>query len=107
MTNPWNLTPREVDVMAALAQHGCSKLASRVCHLAPQTVDAYVQRVMQRMEVRNRMQAVVMWDRWAQLHPVMPQLAIGELERLNVRLATKLRRAATAARVARVTTEAA
>lgn len=92
MTNPWNLTPREAEVLTAMAETGLDKLVADRLGITQQRVSQIMRSAMDRIGVRTPMQAVVAYDRWSQ--------------RVNLKLAAKLHRAATDARVARVTTEA-
>lgn len=92
-SNPWGLTEREVQVLEALAEHGCSKLAGRALGINHKTVDTYVFRCMRAIKVRNRWQAVVAFDRWHQLNRSLPDLPITRIERINMGLAVRLRQA--------------
>lgn len=64
--NPWGLTGRESHMMDRLVIHGCSKPVAAELDVSTKTVDAFFARVMERMQVRNRTRAILMWDRWRQ-----------------------------------------
>lgn len=64
MQNPWNLTPRQIEVMRALCEHGEDKVAARVLGLGPSTVRGHMAQAKPRMGGVNRTQALVLFDRW-------------------------------------------
>lgn len=89
MSNPWDLSEREGQVLTALAEHGCSKLAGHALGISPKTVDVHMQHCMVHMGARNRLQAVLMWDRWVGRMP-LPELADAERTRINGALLYRL-----------------
>jgi DNA-binding CsgD family transcriptional regulator len=93
VTNPSNITEREGQVLSALAEHGCSKLAVRSLHIETQTVNNHVLHAMRRMHCRGQLAAVVRWDRWCQAQPLLEQLPVGLMDRVNARFALRLQKA--------------
>jgi DNA-binding CsgD family transcriptional regulator len=65
VSNPWNLTAREAQILCMLAAASdCnSKRAARALGLSHRTVETYVQRACGKMGVPTRMAAVLKWDR--------------------------------------------
>jgi DNA-binding CsgD family transcriptional regulator len=88
--NPWNLTGREQEVLCAIAQQGCSKLAARALDIETQTINAHMQNAMRKMGVRGQLRAVITWDRWYQLNRAVEELPIARLDRINNALALRL-----------------
>lgn len=64
MTNPWNITPRQAEILQALAEHGERKLIARELGISPMTVKVHVAEAISRMGVGTTVQAAVKWDRW-------------------------------------------
>lgn len=62
--NPWNLTDREAEVMDAMVEHGCIKLASRALGIENKTVDVHLWRAGKKMPHRFRLLRLLAWDRW-------------------------------------------
>jgi DNA-binding CsgD family transcriptional regulator len=89
MSNPWNLTARETEVLTLVADLGCSKLASRAAAISSKTVDIHMTNVIAKMGARNRLQAAVKWDRWAGRMP-LPEIDERERERINGALLYRL-----------------
>lgn len=68
LTNPWNLTPRQAQIVAALICNGAStKLAARILGCTERSIDIGLQRARQRMGVKTRFDVLITWDRWVQL----------------------------------------
>lgn len=67
MSNPWNLPPRQVEVMDLLVgmANGCNKRIAREMGIDHRTVEEHMRRALKRMDVENRVQAALAWDRWA------------------------------------------
>lgn len=80
--NKWGLTPQEVQVMN-LACEGltCGEIAERI-HLSPKTVSTYFTRIHRRMECRNMLHCILVWDRetYVKPEPITPL----EVLRLNL-----------------------
>jgi DNA-binding NarL/FixJ family response regulator len=64
MSNPWNLPPREAEVMTCLANKGAQKVVAAELGLAEGTVKELVGRAKKRIGARTSMSAVIQWDRW-------------------------------------------
>ena len=62
--NPWNLTRREAEVMDALVEHGCTKLAARALFIDEKTIEAHTYNAARKMPQRMRVQRLIAWDRW-------------------------------------------
>jgi DNA-binding CsgD family transcriptional regulator len=60
--NPWNLTEREEQVVAAVAEHRTDKLAARALGISPKTIDHHLRLARARMGADDRHVAVSMWD---------------------------------------------
>ena len=58
------LTQREIDVLNAFCG-GCAtaKEVARQLNISHRTVEVYMQQVIMKLEVRNHLQAVLLWDR--------------------------------------------
>ena len=59
-----SLTQREMDVLNAFCG-GCAtaKEVARQLNISHRTVEAYMQQAIMKLEVRNHLQAVLLWDR--------------------------------------------
>ena len=59
-----SLTQREIDVLNAFCG-GCAtaKEVARQLNISHRTVEAYMQQAIMKLEVRNHLQAVLLWDR--------------------------------------------
>lgn len=64
MTNPWNLTPRQCEAMAALVEHGSDKAVARALNLVHKRGCNLMRECCRRMGARSRVQAALTWDRW-------------------------------------------
>lgn len=64
MTNPWHLTPRQVDVLRALVDTGSDKGAARLLGLSPRTAQRYMETVRKKMGKPKRLLCAIEWDRW-------------------------------------------
>lgn len=64
MSNPWNLPPREAEVMTCLADKGAQKVVAAELGLAVGTVKELVGRAKRRIGARTSLSAVIQWDRW-------------------------------------------
>lgn len=63
--NPWNLTPRQVQILSALvASSGESRRAASLLATTVGNVDITVSRAKERMAVPSRFDVLLMWDRW-------------------------------------------
>jgi DNA-binding CsgD family transcriptional regulator len=68
MNNHWNLTPRQAEIMALLvsgATAGTNKHIARHLGIDARTVEEHMRRAMAKMNASNRVQAAILWDRWA------------------------------------------
>jgi DNA-binding NarL/FixJ family response regulator len=60
----WALTPREREVMTAICEcFGSSKVAAHKLGVSSKTVDNLAHYARNKMGARNRIEAVLMWDR--------------------------------------------
>jgi DNA-binding CsgD family transcriptional regulator len=89
MKNPWNLSEREAEVLSLVADLGCSKLAATAASISPKTVDIHMARSMAKMKARNRLQAVLMLDRWNR-RMTLPELDEEQRNVANQALVLKL-----------------
>ena len=64
MTNPWRLTPRQVDVIRALVDTGSNKGAARLLGLSPHTAQNYMETVRKKMGKPKQLLCAIAWDRW-------------------------------------------
>ena len=62
--NPWSLTDRECDCLQAVGRCGDSKIAARELGISHRTVEKYLERARQRMNVARTLIAVLKWDRY-------------------------------------------
>lgn len=62
--NPWGLTDRECDCLQAVGRCGTSKYAARDLGLSPRTVEVYLARAREKMNVIHTTIAVLKWDRY-------------------------------------------
>ncbi len=62
--NPWNLSDREAEVLAALVKHGSSKVVAKEFGLSHRTIEHHVSAAKFRMGVEHRTQAIIAWDRY-------------------------------------------
>ena len=62
--NPWGLTPRQCEVLAAVIETGCNKLASKALGLELRTTEAHLHAAYKRIGVGSRIVALVAFDRW-------------------------------------------
>jgi len=69
-TNPWGLTPRQSEVMDAMCEHGCQKLAARALGLQDSTVQQHVWMANQKMGHHiGHLKKYLEWDRWRRGEP--------------------------------------
>lgn len=62
--NPWNLTPREADVMDALIARGSYKAVSDSLGISKKTVEAHIGAAKKKMGSRSAIHHALQWDRW-------------------------------------------
>lgn len=62
-TNPWKLSDGEAAALDAMRETGNIKLAARMRERAQNTIQAQIWRAMQKMQARNQITAILMWDR--------------------------------------------
>lgn len=65
MNNPWNLTPRQCEALAALVQHSSAKGTGIALGIVHKRACALLRSAYRRMNVGNDVQAALAWDRWA------------------------------------------
>lgn len=64
-SNPWGLTPRQVQVMDAMVEHGCRKHVAAALGLGEETVKDHLSRAAKKMPGHRRgVQRFIAWDRW-------------------------------------------
>lgn len=70
--NRWNLTDREQEALSLLTTDGvsCSKVLAKRMSCATKTADTFVQRACEKMGVKTRIQAVLLWDREVNRHVI-------------------------------------
>lgn len=68
MSNPWNLPPREAEVMTRMADRGAEKVVAAELGISPYTVKELVARAKKRIGAKTRLCAVVEWDSWERSH---------------------------------------
>lgn len=61
--NPWNLTPRQVQVMDWLVVTGCNKRVARALGMELKTVEGHMTAIRKAMG-SNRVVAALRWDRF-------------------------------------------
>jgi DNA-binding CsgD family transcriptional regulator len=66
MTDPWNLSLREHRSLDELISHGCNKTAAKHMGVSVRTLELYLYKAYRKMDVVNRLQAVLAYDRWRQ-----------------------------------------
>lgn len=59
----WHLTERQCDVLKIAATGALSREIGEKLGVSPKTVDVHFDRLMLRMGARNRLEAVLWWDR--------------------------------------------
>lgn len=61
--NPWGLTNQQEASLASIAKVGCDKLAAREMGISHRTLEHHVAAARKKMNVNNRVLAVLAWDR--------------------------------------------
>lgn len=64
MSNPWNLTEREIEALSALVETGCQKVVANRLGVGKARVSRIVGAASKRMGERNHLRALIEWDRW-------------------------------------------
>ena len=64
MQNPWGLTPKQIDVMRALCEHGHYKVAADRLGFTTRAVERQVMYVRDVMGGLDRTRALIEFDRW-------------------------------------------
>ena len=59
-----DLTFRECQALNELIEHGCNKTAARQMGVSIRTLELHLAHAYQKMDVSNRIQAVLAWDRF-------------------------------------------
>ena len=62
--NLQNLTFRECQALDELITHGCNKPAAKQMGVSIRTLELHLSRAYRKMDVSNRIQAVLTWDRF-------------------------------------------
>ncbi len=63
--NPWNLTPGECRVLAAVAEVGTGKGAGKILDLSHKTVEQHIHMIKTKMGIPHRLLAVLEYDRFS------------------------------------------
>jgi DNA-binding NarL/FixJ family response regulator len=63
--NPWELSAGQCRVLEAITENVCDKAAAQVLGISPKTVSVQVTRARLKMNARNRLDAILLFDRWA------------------------------------------
>ena len=64
ITNPWNLTEPQCEVARRLFQVVNYKAIARELGIPPTAVNSRLNEIFERMGVRSKTQAAVLWDRY-------------------------------------------
>ena len=65
MSNPWNLTKREEEVLSLMLENaGAVKIAADRLGISFKTADTFLGRAKKRMGARTRFEALIQFDRW-------------------------------------------
>jgi hypothetical protein len=62
--NPWDLSPRQIEVMEAMCKLGCAKLVAKDLNLSLKTIHAHLYDTSRRMRKRFSLTKYLAWDRW-------------------------------------------
>jgi DNA-binding CsgD family transcriptional regulator len=68
MSNPWNLTARQAEVLACLAEVGTDTAAAKKLNIKRRTVEHHLALAMAKIGAANRTLLVLAYDRWARAH---------------------------------------
>jgi DNA-binding CsgD family transcriptional regulator len=63
--NPWGLTARECDALAALAKHGAIQPAGKAIGVSYSQITNLIANAKKRMKAKGLVHLVLEWDRWA------------------------------------------
>jgi DNA-binding CsgD family transcriptional regulator len=63
--NPWGLTARECDALAALAKHGAIQAAGKAIGVSYSQITNLIANAKRRMKAKGLVHLVLEWDRWA------------------------------------------
>jgi DNA-binding NarL/FixJ family response regulator len=79
--SPWNLTPRQADVMDAMVEHGCHKLAGRALGIDEDTVMQHIWMANKKMGFHSgHLVKYIQWDRWRRSEKLEDQWRIAHDE---------------------------
>ena len=67
-TRPFNLTPREAQILACVARALTNKEIARELQISEKTVKHYMTVIMEKLQVRNRVEAVVKFTSMMKQH---------------------------------------
>lgn len=73
-SNPWRLSPRQIEVMDTVCTVGCYKSTARRLDIEPKTVEMIMNAITNKMGMDNRVQRLIAWDRWRQSQKTENQL---------------------------------
>jgi DNA-binding CsgD family transcriptional regulator len=65
--NQWGLTRRQIEILRALCEHGEDKRAAIALGLSPTAIRWHMARVKPKMGGMNRIQCLIVFDRWHRL----------------------------------------
>jgi hypothetical protein len=63
--NPWGLTARECDALAALAKHGAIDPAGKAIGVSYSQITNLIYNARKRMKTKSLIHSALEWDRWA------------------------------------------
>jgi DNA-binding NarL/FixJ family response regulator len=69
IANPWKLTPMQCAVMGLQAKGMGKKAIGLELSINPKTVDSHRERIMTKMDVATKRQALDLWNDWARARP--------------------------------------
>lgn len=64
--SPWQLSPREADVLDALIANGCAKRAAPKLGITLRTVDIHRGNAKRKLAAAGLTPYLIVWDRWRQ-----------------------------------------
>ena len=62
--SPWELTPREAQIMDTLCLYGNSKRIARELGIAEMTINGHLKDIYNKMDSRNRVVVACRWQCW-------------------------------------------
>ena len=64
-SDPWNLSPGQREALQACIDHLCEKRAADALGRSAKTISAQRVRAREKMGARNRLEMILMWDRFS------------------------------------------